>query len=123
MCITLKCATTKHSQTIGKLERTHASLRTNLKITLPVLNYNTSYHSSIGCEPTRVFHGRISYNILDHKLGNFPNEKLIPTTEFAEELQKRTQVLLDETKQNIMQSYLKYKDHYDRKAKAALLKE
>ena len=30
--ITLKCATTKHSQTIGKLERTHASLKTNLKL-------------------------------------------------------------------------------------------
>ena len=30
--ITLKCATTKDPQTIGKLERTHASLRTNLKM-------------------------------------------------------------------------------------------
>ena len=136
MGITLKCATTKHPQTIGKLERTHASLKTNLKIAsgeyrrqwhkylpLAVLNYNTSYHSSIGCEPTRVFHGRIPYNILDHKLGNNPNEKIVPTTEFAEELQKRTQILLDKTKQNIMQSYLKYKDYYDRKAKAAPLKE
>ena len=30
--IQMKCATTKHPQTIGKLERTHASLKTNLKI-------------------------------------------------------------------------------------------
>ena len=30
--ITLKCATAKHPQTIGKLERTHASPETNLKI-------------------------------------------------------------------------------------------
>ena len=30
--ITLKCATAKHPQTIGKLERTHASLKTNLKM-------------------------------------------------------------------------------------------
>ena len=30
--ITLKCATTKHPQAIGKLERTHASLKTNLKM-------------------------------------------------------------------------------------------
>ena len=29
--ITLKCATTKHPLTIGNLERTHASLKTNLK--------------------------------------------------------------------------------------------
>ena len=134
--ITLKCATTKHPQTIGKLERTHASLKTNLKMAcgeyrrqwhkylpLAVLNHNTSYHTSIGCEPTRVFHGRIPFNILDHKLGNNPNEQINPTTEFAEEIQNRTKMLIDKTKQNIMQSYIKYKEYYDRKAKAAPLKE
>ena len=134
--ITLKCATTKHPQTIGKLERTHASLKTNLKMAsgeyrrqwhkylpLAVLNYNTTYHSSIGCEPSKVFHGRIPYNVLDHKLGNNPNKNFLPTTEFAEEVQQRTQILIDQTKKNIMQSYLKYKDYYDRKAKTAPLKE
>ena len=30
--ITLKCATTKHPETIGTLERSHASLKTNLKM-------------------------------------------------------------------------------------------
>ena len=134
--ITLKCATTKHPQTLGKLERTHASLKTNLKMAcgeyrrqwhkylpLAVLNHNTTYHASIGCEPTRVFHGRIPFNILDHKLGNNPNEQINPTTEFAEEIQNRTKILIDKTKQNIMQSYIKYKEYYDRKAKAAPLKE
>ena len=134
--ITLKCATTKHPQTIGKLERTHASLKTNLKMAsgeyrrqwhkylpLAVLNYNTTYHASIGCEPSKVFHGRIPYNVLDHKLGNNPNKNFLPTTEFAEELQQRTQILIDQTKKNIMQSYLKYKEYYDRKAKAAPLQE
>ena len=134
--ITLRCATTKHPQTIGKLERTHASLKTNLKMAsweysrqwhkylpLAVLNYNTTYHCSIGCEPSKVFHGRIPYNVLDHKLGNNPNKDFLPTTEFAEELQQRTQILIDKTKQNIMQSYLKYKEYYDRKAKAAPLSE
>ena len=100
--ITLKCATTKHPQTIGKLERTHASL---------------------GCEPTRVFQGRILYNDLDHKLGNNPNDQINPTTEFAEEIQNRTKILIDKTKQNIMHSYIKYRENYDRKAKAAPLKE
>ena len=134
--ITLKCATTKHPRTIGKLERTHASLKINLKVAsgeyrrqwhknlpLAVLNYNTTYHSSIGCEPSKVFDGRIPYNVLDHKLGNNPNKDFLPTTEFAEELQQRTQILIDKTKQNIMQSYLKYKEYHDRKAKAAPLKE
>ena len=90
---------------------------------LAVLNHNTSYHASIGCEPTRVFHGRIPYNVLDHKLGNNPNEQINPTTEFAEEIQNRTKILIDKTKHNIMQSYIKYKEYYDRKAKAAPLKE
>ena len=120
--ITLKCATTKHPQTIGKLERTLASLRTNFKMAsgeyrrqwhkyllLAVLNYNTTYHTSIGCEPTSVFQGRIPHNILDHKLGINPNEKLLPTTNFAEELQRKMQILFDQTKRNIMHSYLKYK--------------
>ena len=62
-------------------------------------------------------------NVLDHKLGNNPNKNFLPTTEFAEEVQQRTQILIDQTKKNIMQSYLKYKVYYDRKAKAAPLKE
>ena len=120
LCIQLKCATTKHPQTIGKLEHTHASLKTNLKMAsgdyrrqwhkylpLAVLNYNTTYHDSLGCEPSRIFHGRIPYNILDHKLGLNPNPKVLPTTDFADEVQRRTQILLDSTKKNIMQSYLK----------------
>ena len=134
--ITLECATTKHPQTIGTLERTHASLKTNLKMAcgeyrqqwhkylpLAVLNHNTSYHASFGCEPTRVFHGRVPYNILDHKLGNNPNDQITPTTEFAKEVRNRTKLLIDKTKQNIMQSHIKNKEHYDRKAKAVPLKE
>ena len=134
--IQIRCATTKHPQTIGKLERTHASLKTNLKMAsgayrrqwhkylpLAVLNYNTSYHSTLGCEPSRMFHGRIPYNILDHKLGLNPNPTILPTTDFAEEFQRRTQILLDNTKKNIMQSYLKYKEYYDWKAKTSPLKQ
>ena len=83
--ITLKHATTKHAQTIGLLGRSHASIKNALKIetgerrslwhkyiNIAVLNYNTSYHTSIGCEPSRVFHGRILYNVLDLKLGIRP---------------------------------------------------
>ena len=89
---------------------------------LVVLNRNTSYHESIGCEPTRVFHGRISLIILDHKLGKNPNEQSTPATEFNEEIQNRTKLLIDKTKQNIMHSYLQYKEYSDRKARAAPVK-
>ena len=134
--IQIRCATTKHPQTIGKLERTQASLKTNLKMAsgdyrrqwheylpLAVLNYKTTYHATLGCEPSRRFHGRIPYSILDHKLGLNPNPKVLPTRDFADEFQRRMQILLDSTKKNVMQSYLKYKEYYDRKAEAAPLKQ
>ena len=83
--ITLKHATTKHAQTLGLLEQSHSSIKQALKIdtgerrslwhkyvSIAVLNYNTSYHASIGCEPSRVFHGRIPYIILDLKMGIRP---------------------------------------------------
>ena len=132
--IELKHATMKHAQTIDLLERTHASVKTHLKaatgefrnnwhkyLPLAVLNHNTTYHASLGCEPSRVFHGRIPHNILDYKLGYNPNPQYQPQTDIAEEVQRQMQILLDQTKKNIMQSYLRYKTYYDRKAKAAPL--
>ena len=129
--IKLKHATVKHAQTIGILERTHASLKTALKLAtgqfrnqwhkylpLAILNYNTTYHTSLGCEPTRVFHGRIPYNILDHKFGVNHNPSLPINTDFAEELLRRQELLFEKTQKNIMQSYLKYKAYYDKKAGA-----
>ena len=47
----------------------------------------------------------------------------MPTTELAEEVQQRTQILIGQTKKNIMLSYLKFGDYYDRKAKAVPPKE
>ena len=95
--ITLKHATTKHAQTIGQLERSHMSIKQALKIetgerrsfwhnyvSIAFLHYNTSYHKSVGCEPSRVFHGRIRYNILDLKLGIRPQQQPIPTSQIAQ---------------------------------------
>ena len=79
--VTVKHATTKHAQTIGLLEQSDESIKQALKIetgerrslwhknvSIAVLNYNTFYHASIGSEPSRVFHGRIPYNIIDLKM-------------------------------------------------------
>ena len=134
--INLKHATTKHAQTIGFLERALATIKTSLKmgtgdyrkqwhkyLPIAILNYTTTYHSSINCEPSRLFHGRVPQNILDHKLGLRFNPNIAPTTDFAEELLRRTKILYDKTKKNVMQSYIKYKKYYDKKAKASLLTE
>ena len=96
---TLKDVTTKYVQTIGLLERSQASIKQALKIgtgerrslwlvyvSIAVPNYNTSYHTSIGCEPSRIFHGRIRYNSLDTKLGRRPQQAPILTSQIAQDV-------------------------------------
>ena len=90
--ITLKHATTKHAQTIGLLERSHASIKQALKgetgerrslwhkyINIAVLNYNTSYHTSIGCEPSDSFTAEflILYWILNWEFAHSSNPFLL----------------------------------------------
>ena len=134
--ITLKHATTKHAQTIGLLERSHASIKQSLKIetgerrflchkyiSIAVLNYNTSYHSSIGCEPSRVLHGRIPYNILDLKMGIRPEKIPSPNSEIAQDVLEQTEAIFQDVRRNAMLAYIKYKAYYDKKANASKLKQ
>ena len=133
--IQISHASTKHAQTIGILERTHASIKTALKIStgerrsmwhkyvqIAVMNYNTTYHETLGCEPSSVFHGRIPYNVLDLKLGIKPKLKTTPNSDIAEQVQKQIDAVRATAIDNIMLFYLKYKKYYDRKASAAPLK-
>ena len=118
--IILKHATTKHAQKIGLLEWSHSSIKQALKIergerrslwqeyvNIAVLNYNTSYHTSIGCEPSRVFHGRIPYNILDLKLGIRPRQQLTPTSQIAQDVLHQTAMIHQVVRKNAMQAYIK----------------
>ena len=134
--INLKHATTKHAQTIVFLERAHASIKTSSKMAtgeygkqwhkylpIAILNYNTTYHSINNCDPSRVFHGRVPHKILDHKHGLRFNPNIARTTDFAEKLLHRSKILCDKTRKKVMQSYIKYKGYYEKKAKASPLKE
>ena len=109
--VTLKHATTKHAQTNELLERFHASIKQSLKvgtgerrslwhknISIAVLNYNTSDHSSSGCEPSRVFHGRIPYNILDLKMGIRPQKTSSPDSEIAQEVLEQTEMIFQDVR-------------------------
>ena len=120
--ITLKHATKKHAQTIGLLERSHASIKQALKIetgerrslwhkytNIAVLNYNTSYHTSIGCEPSRVFQGRIPYIVLDLKPGIRPQQQPISTSQIAQEVLEQTEMIHQDVRKNTMQAYIKFK--------------
>ena len=134
--ITLKHTTTKHAQTIGLLDRFQASIKQALKIetgerrslwhkyiNIAVLNYNTSYHTNIGCEPSRVFHGKIPYKVLDLKLGIRPQQQPIPTSQIAQEVLEQTEMIHQDVRKNTMQAYIKYKAYNDKKANASELKE
>ena len=76
--IIIEHATIKHAQTIGVIERNHQRLKQILKINVAadspqwdryvnfaVMAHNTTYHSSLKCTPSEVFHGRVPYNALD----------------------------------------------------------
>ena len=134
--IFLKHASTKHAQTIGLLERSHASIKQSLKvetgerrflwhkyISIAVLNYNTSYHSSNGCEPSRVFHSRIPYNVLDLKMGIRPQKFPSPNSEIAQDVLEQTEAIFQDVRRKAMQAYIKYKAYYDKEANASKLKQ
>ena len=118
--ITLKHATTKHAQTIGLFVRSHASNTQALKIETgerrslwhkygsnAVLNYNTSYHTSIGCEPSIDFQGRLPYKILDLKTGIRPEQALTPTSQISQDVLDQTQMIYQDIRRNAMQAYFK----------------
>ena len=118
--ITLKHSTTKHAQTIGLLELSQASITQALKIqtgewrslwhkyvNIVILNYNTSYHTSIGCEPSLVFHGRIPYNVLDLKKGIHPQQQPILTSKKAQDALDQTEMIHQDVRKNAMQAYIK----------------
>ena len=92
-------------------------------ISIAVFNYNTFYHSSIGCEPIRVFHGRFSYNILDLKMGIRPQKVSSPDSEIAQDVLEQTEMIFQDVRRNAIQAYIKDKAWYDKKANASKMKQ
>ena len=92
-------------------------------VNIAVLNYNTSYHKSIGCEPSRVLHGRVPYNVLVLKKGACPHRIPTPNLQLAEDVLKQTEMIFYGVRRNTMQAYVKYRACYDKKAGDSKLKE
>ena len=85
----------------------HSMWHKNVQIA--VVKYDTTYHETLGCESSTVFHGRRPYNVLDLILGFKPKWKTTPNSDTAEQLQKQIDEVRTTAKDNIMMSYLKYK--------------
>ena len=92
-------------------------------VNIAILNHNTSYQTSICCEPSRVFHGRIPYNVLDLEPGVRPQQQLVPTSQMAQDVLDQTEIIHQDVRKNAMQAYNNYKAYYDEKANASKLKE
>ena len=134
--ITVKHSTTKHAQTIGMLESSHRSAKKALKtgtgeriplwdkhVSIAVFNYNTSHHTIIGCEPRRVFNGRIRYNVSDIQLVVRPQKAPISTSQFSQDVSDQSEMIYLDVRKNAIQAYIKYKPYYAKNANASKLKE
>ena len=131
--ITIEHATVKHAQAIVMVEYSHQRLMHILKINvsadslqwdkyvnLAVMAHNTTFHQSLMCTPSEVFHGMISFKEMDLK---FSNPLKCKTTET--DIAKLVDQMNEKYKQvndNTLQAYQKYKKYYDRKAQALTLK-
>ena len=126
-------ATTKHAQTIVMIERSHQRLIQILKINvssdrpqleryvnLAVMANNRTYHQTLKCSPTEVFHGRVPYNALDLKFGNPPSPPRNATD--TQSLVDNLNAKFKATHTNIIRAFHKYKAYYDQKAQASPLK-
>ena len=82
-------------------------------VNIAVLNYNTSYHTSNGCEPNRGFHRGVPSNTLEIKMGIRPQRISTPNSQIAEDVLKQTEMIFHDVRKNNMQAYIKYKAYYD----------
>ena len=82
--------------------------------------HNTTYHQTLKCSPTEVFHGRVPHNALDLKFSNplNPPRNAVDTRTLVDNLNSK----FKETHTNIVRAFHKYKAYYDRKAQASPLK-
>ena len=133
--VRLKLATPKHPQTVGEVERSHAALKRILKLNsneqcndwhkyvpLATFIHNTSYHSSIICCPTTLFHGREPVKPLDLRFSTRAMQAVEFSSDYVSQLQDALLQKFGENKQRLLDSYQRYRSYYDQKAEAQPLK-
>ena len=134
--IKLEYATVKHPQTVGSVERSHASLKQYLGIyenkskrdwhqyvDPAVFVHNTAYHALIGCTPTFLFHGRQPHSQLDLRFDKKLLQTLETRYEFTSTLQDKMNEVFSLARDATITAYNKYRHFYDQKASAAPLKK
>ena len=118
--IKLEHATLKHAQTIGVVERSHGPLKRYLHIyenqlqhdwhkyiDLAVFQNNTSYHTTIGCPPSLIFHGRIPINPIDLRFNNKSIYHKKCNFNYIADIQNKMATIISQTKESIVKSFHK----------------
>ena len=126
--IELSIATIKHPQTIGLLERAHATFKKHLKmyesanhtdwykdVDYAVFSHNTSYRLETGATPACIFQGHTPIKSLDMRFGNKALLKNRSVFEPTQEIKDRLLRLYRRQKEYLVDSYMKYKDYHDDK--------
>ena len=129
--IQLEHASLKHPQTIGVVERSHAALKRILKLNtdekwttwyryvdLATFIHNTSYHSSIGCTRSSLFHGREPIKPIDLRFRSHALAQKELTSDYLVDLQDSLLEQFSHTKLRLLDAYHKYRTYYDKKAAA-----
>ena len=84
--------------------------------------HNTSNHTFIGCSPTLLFHGRQPLNPIDLRFNNTHVEKPTPTLDFIIYTHYKMETIFVNAHEKNLQAYHKYREVFDRKARALPLK-
>ena len=129
--IKLLHASLKHPQTIGVVDKSHSALKWILKLNtdekwttwyknvdIATFIHNTSYHSSIGCTPSSLFHGREPNKPIDLRFRSHTLARKELTSDYLVDLQDSLLQKFSHTKPRLLDAYRKYRTYYDKKAAA-----
>ena len=121
----------KHPQTIGVVERSHSALKRILKpytdekwttwykyVDLATFIHNTSFHSSIGCTPSSLFHEREPIKPIDVRFRSHTLAQKELSSDYLVDLQDSLLEKFSHTKSRLLDAYHKYRTYYDIKAAA-----
>ena len=129
--IQLEHASLKHPQTMGVVEGSHAALKRILKhntgekwttcyryVDSAIFIHNKSYHSSIGCTPSSLFHSREPNKPIDLLFRSHTLAQKKLTSHYIVPLQNSLLEQLSHTKLRLLDAYHKYRTYYDKIAAA-----
>ena len=124
-------ASLKYPQTSGVVERAHVALAKILEtnsnqtftnwnkyLNLATFIHNTSYHTSIGCAPTVIFHGGDPVKPLGIRLYSNSIQKSAFNNDFVETLRDEMLRKFQNTKETLGKTFNRYRRYHDQKAKA-----